>query len=45
MMGISKFYFFKYFSGEVDLDLGNYERYFGINLTRYHNITTGKVYN
>ena len=32
-------------SGEVDLDLGNYERYFGINLSRHHNITTGKVYN
>lgn len=30
--------------GEVDLDLGNYERYLNITLTRNHNITTGKVY-
>jgi CTP synthase len=30
--------------GEVDLDLGNYERWMGINLTRGHNITTGNVY-
>jgi len=30
--------------GEVDLDLGNYERFMDINLTRDHNITTGKVY-
>ncbi|KAJ5566803.1 P-loop containing nucleoside triphosphate hydrolase [Penicillium sp. DV-2018c] len=30
--------------GEADLDLGNYERYLGITLTREHNITTGKVY-
>lgn len=30
--------------GEVDLDLGNYERYVGITLTQDHNITTGKVY-
>ena len=30
--------------GEVDLDLGNYERFLDINLTRDHNITTGKVY-
>lgn len=29
---------------EVDLDLGNYERFLDINLTRDHNITTGKVY-
>ncbi|CAI5700524.1 unnamed protein product [Peronospora effusa] len=27
-----------------DLDLGNYERFLGITLTRDHNITTGKVY-
>lgn len=31
--------------GEVDLDLGNYERFLNINLTRDHSITTGKVYN
>ena len=30
--------------GEVDLDLGNYERFLDINLTSEHNITTGKVY-
>ena len=30
--------------GEVDLDLGNYERFMGLKLTRDHNITTGKVY-
>lgn len=29
---------------ECDLDLGNYERYLNISLTRDHNITTGKVY-
>jgi CTP synthase len=30
--------------GETDLDLGNYERYLNITLTRDHNITTGKIY-
>lgn len=30
--------------GEVDLDLGNYERYLNITLTKDHNITTGKIY-
>ena len=30
--------------GEVDLDLGNYERFMDLELTRDHNITTGKVY-
>ena len=30
--------------GEADLDLGNYERFMGLKLTRDHNITTGKVY-
>ncbi|MBP5394460.1 MAG: CTP synthase, partial [Candidatus Methanomethylophilaceae archaeon] len=30
--------------GEVDLDLGNYERFMGLKLSREHNITTGKVY-
>ncbi len=29
---------------EVDLDLGNYERFLDIELTAAHNITTGKVY-
>lgn len=31
--------------GECDLDIGNYERFLDITLTRDHNITTGKVYN
>ncbi|KAJ6127373.1 CTP synthase [Penicillium sp. IBT 18751x] len=30
--------------GEMDLDLGNYERYLLTTLTRDHNITTGKIY-
>jgi len=30
--------------GEVDLDLGNYERFLDIQITSAHNITTGKVY-
>ena len=29
---------------ETDLDLGNYERFIDINLTKDHNITTGKIY-
>ena len=29
---------------EVDLDLGNYERFLDVNLTGDHNITTGKAY-
>ncbi|MEC8707192.1 MAG: CTP synthase (glutamine hydrolyzing) [Candidatus Thermoplasmatota archaeon] len=29
---------------EVDLDLGNYERFLSCNLTTDHNITTGKVF-
>lgn len=30
--------------GEVDLDLGNYERFLDVHLSSDHNITTGKVY-
>lgn len=30
--------------GEVDLDLGNYERFLNITLHRQNNITTGKIY-
>jgi hypothetical protein len=30
--------------GEVDLDLGNYERFVGMNLSFYHSLTTGKLY-
>jgi CTP synthase len=29
---------------EVDLDLGTYERFLDISLTKEHNITTGKIY-
>ena len=29
---------------QADLDLGNYERFVDITLTRDHNITTGKIY-
>jgi len=29
---------------EVDLDLGHYERFMGVELTGEHNITTGKIY-
>jgi CTP synthase len=30
--------------GECDLDLGNYERFLNLSLTKEHNITTGKIY-
>ena len=30
--------------GEVDLDLGNYERFLDLNLARDNNLTTGKIY-
>ncbi|KAE8269518.1 hypothetical protein A4X09_0g2825 [Tilletia walkeri] len=30
--------------GEVDLDLGNYERYLDVTLSKENNITTGKIY-
>ncbi len=30
--------------GEVDLDLGTYERFLGVSLSKEHNITTGKIY-
>ena len=30
--------------GEVDLDLGNYERFLDITLHKDNNITTGKIY-
>ena len=29
---------------ETDLDLGNYERYVGIEMTKFNNITTGQIY-
>jgi CTP synthase len=31
-------------SGEVDLDLGNYERFIWMNLTSRHSLTTGKLF-
>ena len=30
--------------GEVDPDLGNYERFLNVSLARDNNITTGKIY-
>jgi CTP synthase len=30
--------------GEVDLDLGNYERFLDVTLKKDNNITTGKIY-
>lgn len=30
--------------GETDMDIGNYERFLDIELTRLHNLTTGSVY-
>jgi CTP synthase len=30
--------------GETDLDLGNYERFVDITLTKDSNLTTGKIY-
>lgn len=29
---------------ETDLDLGHYERFIDINLNRFSNVTTGKIY-
>ena len=33
-----------YDGGEVDQDLGNYERFLGVHLSKKNNITTGQVY-
>ncbi|MEM3866461.1 MAG: CTP synthetase, partial [Candidatus Bathyarchaeia archaeon] len=30
--------------GEIDMDLGTYERFLDINLSKEHNLTTGKIY-
>ena len=30
--------------GEIDLDLGNYERFLGLDLPSSHNLTTGQIY-
>jgi len=30
--------------GEIDQDLGHYERFLDINIPKFHNITTGQVY-
>ena len=45
MMGNLEIILLTFKRGEVDLDLGNYERYLSLHLTKNHNITTGKVYN
>ena len=31
--------------GEIDQDLGNYERFLDVNISRTHNITTGQNHN
>lgn len=33
-----------FFISKVDLDLGNYERFLDMTLTKDNNITTGKIY-
>lgn len=30
--------------GETDLDIGNYERFISVPMTRHNNITSGKIY-
>lgn len=30
--------------GECDMDMGNYERFLNIPMTKWHNITTGRIY-
>ena len=30
--------------GETDLDLGNYERFLSVSLTKQSNLSTGKIY-
>jgi CTP synthase len=30
--------------GEIDQDLGNYERFLGVEFSKQHNITSGKIY-
>ena len=30
--------------GEIDQDLGNYERFLGLDLSRHNNLTTGQIY-
>lgn len=42
MLGFTEFPVFP--GSEVDLDLGNYERYLALTLTGDNNITTGKIY-
>lgn len=38
------FHICHYVAKQVDLDLGNYERFLDVRLTRDNNITTGKIY-
>ena len=42
--GLLQFFYFCFPVLKVDLDLGNYERFLDIKLTRDNNITTGKIY-
>lgn len=30
--------------GECDMDMGNYERFLNSPMTKWHNITTGRIY-
>ena len=30
--------------GECDMDMGNYERFLNVPMTKWHNITTGRIY-
>lgn len=34
----------EYSHGQADLDLGNYERFLDISLSKDNNLTTGKIY-
>jgi hypothetical protein len=42
--GLTRLLSFELLLSKVDLDLGNYERFLDIKLTRDNNITTGKIY-
>lgn len=43
-IGEEPYHSFSFIFREVDLDLGNYERFLDITLHRDNNITTGKIY-
>jgi CTP synthase (UTP-ammonia lyase) len=42
--GVYSDFFLSLIFSEVDLDLGNYERFLDVTLHRDNNITTGKIY-